>query len=193
MPNINITKIIIAGLFVIISGCTSVKTKTCPVGKDGAPVCESMKSSYDSAVSGGGTKQSVFPRRGDTENDSNQNNNTYAVINTQQQMGFPGVEDPGQPVFRPPEPHRVWVSPYRDSRNLLHGGEYVYYVVGGAWNYGTLTQPGSGSELLGPLSPKDLGFKPTYNIEDKDVFKDEGVQSSEGVIQPFRQVGGLPQ
>jgi hypothetical protein len=68
--------------------------------------------------------------------------------------------DVGQPVFRQPRVHRVWIAPYVDADGNLRSGEYTYFATPGEWTYGTLHEPGaaSASTLFAPQRPDHLGF-----------------------------------
>lgn len=68
--------------------------------------------------------------------------------------------DVGQPVFRQPQVHRVWIAPYVDADGNLRSGEYTYFATPGEWTYGTLHESGaaSGSTVFAPQRPDHLGF-----------------------------------
>jgi hypothetical protein len=74
--------------------------------------------------------------------------------------GAYGEPDVGQPVFRQPQVHRVWIAPYVDADGNLRSGEYAYFATPGEWGYGSLRAPGvaSAATLFAPQRPDHLGI-----------------------------------
>jgi len=68
----------------------------------------------------------------------------------------------GQPLFKEPKVHRVWIAPYVDADGNLRSGEYTYFSTPGEWDYGSLRTNGaaSGGTLFAPTKGTQLGFTP---------------------------------
>lgn len=174
----------------LLSGCGSLGLSgpkyECPVDESGLKSCRSAQEAYRAAVAGGGTEDSVFT----PEPEGKEKHKTVAAPGERVFGGYPADSERGKPVYTLPSVHRLWIAPYGDPQTgILHGGELVYYTTPGYWNYGEMTAPGEGAELLGPIKPSDLGFRPLLDpLTDTGENAAPKPRKQNGIVQPYRQV-----
>jgi hypothetical protein len=136
----------------VLTACASQPPYACPLhATDG---CHSMAEIYEASRKASSTAQGehIMSAR-----------SSVAAAPSNPIVHNPGAyrePDVGQPVFRQPQVHRVWIAPYVDADGNLRSGEYTYFATPGEWTYGTLHEPGvaSGSTLFAPQRPDHLGF-----------------------------------
>lgn len=142
----------------MLVGCASTGYG-CPL-KDSKGYCASVTDTYSAAKHGGGDPESVFAGKSaqtihhpDRVQDKTEKPTPFTTL--------PAPPTGGTPVYTPGAPWRVWIAPWFDpATHVLHGGSYVFFSTPSHWAYGSLGSPGAASGLLGPISPKDLGFTP---------------------------------
>lgn len=93
----------------------------------------------------------------------------------------------GEPVYVPPTPWRVWLSPTPAGDGSIASGSYVWFVTPGHWHYlgndwpsntlGVNTQVAGesfdgGTDMLHPIKPSQLGFVPGKSTHRKGVLED---------------------
>ncbi len=117
---------------------------------DGREVCASMSEAYQATVRGGGGRDNVLApvEKRDPKNGAD-------PLNIQA-----GRHQLAGPVFLPPKPYRYWVAPWTDANGLLHSGEQVFFTTPGRWTYGEMGKNGAAGDLISPIKPSELGFKP---------------------------------
>lgn len=144
----------------VLSGCASVQYE-CPLKPQLDAKCASMQDAYGAATKTTGQadspRQSVFDRASKAAAADDAQNKPFFKG---EDSGFTETGERGMPVFKQPDVHRVWVSPYVDSDGNLRTGEYTYFSTPGKWNYGTTRRAGEGSAIFGPQKPNNLGFVP---------------------------------
>ena len=146
--------LIVFTLLIVLSAtaCTSKPPYACPLHDDEG--CHSMQEIYDASRKASPTAQGEHIMSAHSKlADATPNplaNNPIAYVEP----------DIGQPVFRQPHVHRVWIAPYVDADGNLRSGEYTYFATPGEWTYGTLHEPGAAgfSTLFAPQRPDHLGF-----------------------------------
>lgn len=175
------------GAAALLSGCASLDKPrhTCPLDAAGNVTCNDMETAYKAAQRNGGNRFSVF---GDAMPAESTGNEVVAADGRVVFTGYPGAEDRGRPVYQPATVWRLWTAPWTDASGVMHGGEYNYFTTPGHWNYGTLTAPGEGAGVLGPVHPKDLGFNPAPVMPkfDGQASGSSLGGSDPGVVQPYR-------
>lgn len=170
----------------LLAGCAST-INTCEDPNSG---CASLEDTYQAALQDDGRAENVnLLQRG---------RQTAQVADARPHDGESlfrtdfAAEPRGTPIYSPPVPHKLWVAPWRDANNVLHGGEYVYYLTPGYFTTGTLTAPGQGAEVLGPLKPEDLGFTPRFKVDPSTAGTSAEQAQPAGAVQPEQQLLHLP-
>lgn len=171
----------LAGL--MLSGC-AVKPR-CEL-QDGREICAGMKDAYRGSVAGGGNKDNVL-----APVESRDPKAPAAPLNLQA-----GRHQLAGPVFLPPKPYRFWVAPWTDANGLLHSGEQVFFTTPGKWSYGPMGKSGSLGDLMAPIHPRDLGFRPLVVTpeelkERKTRRNPRGDQRRNGVTLPDREISNM--
>jgi len=176
----------------MLSGCLSNAPKhSCPLNSEDG-YCADLETVYGAAVRDQGSKENVLEgviepiSDGKSDKPQTEAPAPEAPVVHDEFTGFMAAQDRGMPVFTPPKPHRLWIAPWHDANKILHGGEYLYYTTPGHWNYGTLTSPGDGAEVMGPIKPQDLGFIPVVGLSDEESLNNEPVEEHDGVVQPYQ-------
>lgn len=147
------TRLALAVPMLALAAC-STPGYQCPLVAQDAGRCSSLEQAYQQSLKANPhtAQQSVFLAR-----------NARDVMATQAPESFQGYPQPqerGMPVFREPQVHRVWGAPWTDANGILHGGEYLYFVTPGRWNYGSMQDPGQASGMFQPVKPGKYGFEP---------------------------------
>jgi len=164
----------------LATGCASRPKHNCPLDDlDGR--CASVQQTYEAAVSDGGDKEYALPKKDAPEQP------VTTPVTGEFFTPYTAAIERGAPVYQPPVPHRLWKAPTYDAGGLLHGGELIYYTTPGRWNYGTLTTPGQGAGVMGPLQPSDLGFT-SLPADGKALDSAVDVETRNGVIQPYEHL-----
>ena len=171
----------IAGL--MLGGC-AVKPR-CEL-QDGREICAGMKDAYRGSVAGGGNKDNVL-----APVESRDPKDPAAPLNLQA-----GRHQLAGPVFMPPKPYRFWVAPWTDANGLLHSGEQVFFTTPGKWTYGPMGKSGSLGDLMAPIRPQDLGFRPLVVTpeelkERKNKRTTRGDARRNGVTLPDREISNM--
>lgn len=187
---------------VTLQGCAT--PHACPLtNEDG--YCADMSTTYGAAVANAGDNENALAGSGleakqesgsisTNEDDYMFAHNSAPVTKTaavQPPSGLKyaptqiGYED--RPIYAPARPARIWVAPWRDDNNILHYNEYIAATREGGWHYGELRNEGAASDLLAPLDPNNLGFKPLppeVNKEDETGKKRVQPKATLGIGTP---------
>lgn len=146
---------------VLLTGCMSVPPHRCKLGEYN-PDCHTMNDVYQQAIHTPASHASSMEQvmKPDAAHPANKTAPAAPLPNHGQAYAEPGQT--GQPVFKEPTVHRVWIAPYVDGDGNLRSGEYTYFSTPGEWSYGSLRQPGAagGSTLFAPTKGGQLGFTP---------------------------------
>jgi len=188
------TSLLLAQLM-LTTGCAT--THTCPLDPT-TGTCSSVDQTYNQAVRNGGGKNSVFPTASEYDpyygdehgghGDGNGGDKNHANADVLA-MSAPEVHPLNRkPVYSPAKVHRAWIAPWRSGERLedqiLHGGEYIYFVTTGFFNYGSLKEPGIAAGIIGPLDPNDFG------LDIMEVKKRQQRQRENAPIKPEKLLFG---
>lgn len=164
----------------VLTGCAT-KPYACPL-KKGAQHCGSMQEVYDVARKA--------PRNVERQDIYETAHHERAAASPTFSQQTPADQpEIGQPVFKQPRVHRVWIAPYVDANGNLRTGEYTYFNTPGEWNYGTTREAGDASSAtFGPQKPESLGFTPVVKSSKKGAPPKPDLPApstnADGITQP---------
>ncbi|MBK3779949.1 hypothetical protein G3A43_06750 [Paraburkholderia aspalathi] len=150
--------VLIAG---VLAGCGDIEYR-CPLDPSKKPdsptACAGMADALKGAQRGTGGKLSVLVDDKGRVVPQEMLENRPAQPLAIQGAGSnePYDASSGEPVFREPKVFKTWSSAFVDANGNLHDGHSAWFATPGRWSYGTVDQPGDGSDgLLKPASPLD--------------------------------------
>lgn len=166
-------------------GLTGCATKPRCEFMDGREVCASMGEAYKGAMAGGGNKDNVL-----APVESRDPKAPAAPLNLQV-----GRHQLAGPVFVPPKPYRFWVAPWSDANGVLHSGEQMFFTTPGKWAYGPMNKNGAAGDLISPITPGDLGFKPLVVTPEQQRQRQQGrgrqEQRRNGITLPDKEISSM--
>jgi hypothetical protein len=150
--------VLIAG---VLAGCSDVEYR-CPLDPSKKPAsptaCAGMTEALAGAQRGTGGKLSVLvdDKGRVVPQEMLQNRPAQPLAYQGAGSNEPYDAASGEPVFRGPKVFKTWSSAFVDANGNLHDGHTAWFATPGRWSYGSVDQPGDGSDgLLKPASPLD--------------------------------------
>ncbi|MEX3984238.1 hypothetical protein AB4Y45_35365 [Paraburkholderia sp. EG287A] len=150
--------VLIAG---VLAGCSDIEYR-CPLDPSKKPdsptACAGMADALAGAQRGTGGKLSVLmdDKGRVVPQEMLENRPAQPLAYRGGVSDEPYDASSGEPVFRQPKVFKTWTSSFVDANGNLHDGHAAWFATPGRWSYGTVDQPGEGSDgLLKPASPLD--------------------------------------